>query len=667
MANLTPTPGWDSVFQLETDTPVLGGAGGVANSQAQALLNRFGFLEGDTGSSKVGHTPAGTGAVATTVQEVLRRQVNVLDFFTDAEKLDVVSLTGSINVISKIRLAFDKIKSTGGTLYFPRGKYRVGGGFGTNFADPSDLADNVIIKGDSATILVDFSLLTANTNIIVLEGDNVGVEGLHFQSTRAFDLFDTDPAVYRSIQILAIEIGGKASSYNGLTDNITRYKNNAFVRGCSFTNINSPIVVTATSNARVEDNDIFSYTQTGIVVWGCPSNVVVTKNRVILGADDCIFLYNPNAAGSAWTAAGNYAGGHVVTDNYLGSTRSKFIGTGGYSDVTISRNTCDLSLTQGIAVEADPAIYSNGSLYNKNIVVENNIINRAGRFYNTNSLYVFWQGPVATEDVGISTRRAPATTGTRPNGVYIRANKVINPNGNAVDLGFVDSVTVVDNELVAGQNQQGSGLVNTNGYGVFTTDITNGFIALNNIYSGGANWLFSYAIVNSGAALKDIHIKNNNVPGGETFAPLGISGLSPFTSNILDYATPVPYYEEGSYAPVVTSTGTTPTVTYTTQTGFYTRIGRMVYCQIVLNFNITVAGTGAVVVSLPFVHNGDNQTTNFAHQKIGISTGVEIYDNIAPAFASATANLFTSSTGAESNAAVTGSRALVVYFMYAVY
>lgn len=42
MANLTPTAGWDDVPQLETTTPALGGAGAVMNSQAQALVNRFG-------------------------------------------------------------------------------------------------------------------------------------------------------------------------------------------------------------------------------------------------------------------------------------------------------------------------------------------------------------------------------------------------------------------------------------------------------------------------------------------------------------------------------------------------------------------------------------------------------------------------------------------------
>jgi hypothetical protein len=46
MANLTPdSPAtWDGVYQLEIADPVLGGPGGIANSQAQALVNRTAFL-----------------------------------------------------------------------------------------------------------------------------------------------------------------------------------------------------------------------------------------------------------------------------------------------------------------------------------------------------------------------------------------------------------------------------------------------------------------------------------------------------------------------------------------------------------------------------------------------------------------------------------------------
>jgi hypothetical protein len=50
MANLTPTPAWTDVFQLETTTPALGGAGGVMNAQAQALLNRVTALARTTGT-----------------------------------------------------------------------------------------------------------------------------------------------------------------------------------------------------------------------------------------------------------------------------------------------------------------------------------------------------------------------------------------------------------------------------------------------------------------------------------------------------------------------------------------------------------------------------------------------------------------------------------------
>lgn len=45
MANLTPVIEWPDVYQLETTDPVLGGPGGIANTQAQQLLNRTAYLK----------------------------------------------------------------------------------------------------------------------------------------------------------------------------------------------------------------------------------------------------------------------------------------------------------------------------------------------------------------------------------------------------------------------------------------------------------------------------------------------------------------------------------------------------------------------------------------------------------------------------------------------
>ncbi len=44
MANLTPVNSFDNVIQLETTDIAIGGAGGIMNAQAQALLNRTAYL-----------------------------------------------------------------------------------------------------------------------------------------------------------------------------------------------------------------------------------------------------------------------------------------------------------------------------------------------------------------------------------------------------------------------------------------------------------------------------------------------------------------------------------------------------------------------------------------------------------------------------------------------
>lgn len=53
MANLVPNPGLDDIYQLETSDLVLGGLGGVANLQAQQLLNRMAYLQARMGFRRI--------------------------------------------------------------------------------------------------------------------------------------------------------------------------------------------------------------------------------------------------------------------------------------------------------------------------------------------------------------------------------------------------------------------------------------------------------------------------------------------------------------------------------------------------------------------------------------------------------------------------------------
>ena len=60
-------------------------------------------------------------------------------------------------------------------------------------------------------------------------------------------------------------------------------------------------------------------------------------------------------------------------------------------------------------------------------------------------------------------------------------------------------------------------------------------------------------------------------------------------------------YEEGSFTPTITSAGTAPTVTYSNQTGKYTKVGNRVHVDIYISTSAYTAGTGNFrIAGLPF-------------------------------------------------------------------
>ena len=101
-------------------------AGAAAESAAEAASAVDGLsaaLSAPTGAAMVGFIPPGTGAVARTVQDKGEESVSVLDFMTSAQKNDVVSGAGLIDVTAAINAA----SATGESLEWPDGVYRIEG------------------------------------------------------------------------------------------------------------------------------------------------------------------------------------------------------------------------------------------------------------------------------------------------------------------------------------------------------------------------------------------------------------------------------------------------------------------------------------------------------------------------------------------------------------
>jgi len=172
--------------------------------------------------------------------------------------------------------------------------------------------------------------------------------------------------------------------------------------------------------------------------------------------------------------------------------------------------------------------------------------------------------------------------------------------------------------LTAGRSVSASGLTTTGSSGVSTQLINfNNYVTLTNTFgiyatysegtvvSGYSGFNVSFAINGS---LKGYFQQANgdfvNTTGN--FVPITAAKGVNFTAN-----TPASgmtsqllnWYEEGTFTPSFIADTTNPTVTYTTQSGKYTRIGNMVNFTIGLVVNTVSGGSGTLrVAGLPFVN-----------------------------------------------------------------
>ena len=113
---------------------------------------------------------------------------------------------------------------------------------------------------------------------------------------------------------------------------------------------------------------------------------------------------------------------------------------------------------------------------------------------------------------------------------------------------------------------------------------------------GGFYGINFYTAVSDNTPVLRMRIQSDgvlNLPYGQIQFPASQNASS--NANTLDD------YEEGTWTPTITAAGSNPSVTYSIQTGFYTKIGRQVFIQGLIYLSSRSGGSGVARISgLPF-------------------------------------------------------------------
>ena len=104
-----------------------------------------------------------------------------------------------------------------------------------------------------------------------------------------------------------------------------------------------------------------------------------------------------------------------------------------------------------------------------------------------------------------------------------------------------------------------------------------------------------------------------------------IVGVKTFSSGVsFGSSTLANYVASGSFTPTLKGSSSNPTLTYTTQTGEYTRVGNVVFLTVLITTNsISVAGTGSAYIDVSGIGINSNASSTkrymFAHRGVTYS------------------------------------------------
>lgn len=179
----------DNASFVTLTTPAAGG---------ETYFSVVGQLVNDVGSDAalISYLPAGTGAVATTVEQKLRERISVFDFMTPAEIASVQARDLLVDVSSAVQKALNQAIAIGAVVFFPAGSYRLDAGIILANSDylfsggmQGENASSTRIYFFNATVLEDMFYIDSDINYFTISDlefiDNTP------RTSRGFYFFDT--------------------------------------------------------------------------------------------------------------------------------------------------------------------------------------------------------------------------------------------------------------------------------------------------------------------------------------------------------------------------------------------------------------------------------------------------------------------------------------------
>ena len=308
-------------------------------------------IAASSGASMVGYMPAGTGAVATTVQDKLRESVSAKDFGASTAN------TASANATA-INAAFSALAS-GGTVLIPAGTF-----LSTALTVPNS---NIKLQLDAAAVL-SFPTLGASTSAITVNANNFSIEGGKIQGP-ASGVYVADES--------AIKMYGTSSASR---------KSGLVVRNCEITAFGSyGINAKWVDNIDIQSNNFHDIGYSGAAFQSC-SHGVFLGNRVYnitpgtasnmygitLTHDSTSYNLDPNAGTKS--ALNPFCWDWYVAGNHVEAIAWEGIDCHGGYEITIDGNKV-YATKNGIACQASSGAANNYAGWNNKVI--NNVVDAA--------------------------------------------------------------------------------------------------------------------------------------------------------------------------------------------------------------------------------------------------------------------------------------------------